>query len=61
MVSICSIILHDAVFVFGQFNDGVRLPSQLTSIFGHLVCKQVIIGFDMDTERKSLSNSTAGP
>lgn len=46
---------------FGQFSDGVRLSSQFTSIFGHLVCKQVIIGFDIDTERKSLSNSIAEP
>lgn len=46
---------------FGQFKDGVRLLSQFTSIFGHLVWRQVIIGFDMDTERKSLSNSIAEP
>lgn len=47
--------------VFGQFSDGMRLSSQFTSIFGHLVCKHVNIGFDMDTERKSLSSNIAEP
>lgn len=49
------------LFLFGQFNDGVRLSFQLTSMLGHLVCKQVNIGFEMATDLKSLSSMIAEP
>lgn len=45
-----------------QFNDGVRVSFQLTSIFGHFVCKHVNIGFDIIyIDFKSLSSNIAAP
>lgn len=44
-----------------QFNDGIRMSCQLISIFGHLVCKHVSIGLEMQTDFKSLSSNMAEP